>query len=408
MNDSPLKQNKIVPLDKLTAHPRNYRSHPEAQVSKLVSSLVRFGQGRSIVVQDGPQGYLIVAGHGIVEAAKKLQYTELRADILPADWAPEQISGYLIADNLHSQDAQDDESLLAELLQEQQNAGFDLASLGTDDESLRQMLESLGDEYLRGNESEDEEDDFDEEPDEEQTRVKLGDVWKLGRHTIACLSSTDEETYKKLLKNVDVKFVWADPPYGISLLEKRGSIGNSRAYNPVLNDGDTDIAIKSYKLSSKLFPHSVQVWWGANYYSDALPPSSCWVVWDKDHHGMTFADAELAWVNQSEPTRCFRHAWSGAHRDSERDEKRVHPTQKPCALFCWCAERYGKSGDVIFDPFLGSGISVIGAEMLNDDRVVIGCELSPEYVDIVIRRWEAHTNQQAVLLNRIEEEVHAV
>lgn len=148
MSDGHLKQNRIVSLDKLTAHPRNYRRHPEAQISKLVSSLVRFGQGRSIVCQDGPQGYLIVAGHGIVEAAKKLQYTELRADILPADWTSEQVDGYLIADNMHGQDANDDQELLVQLLQEQQDVGVDLASLGTDDETLRQMLASL-DEDIR-------------------------------------------------------------------------------------------------------------------------------------------------------------------------------------------------------------------------------------------------------------------
>lgn len=156
-----LKQNRVIPIDKLTPHPRNYRNHPEGQVSKLVASLVRFGQGRSIVCQDGPQGYLIVAGHGIVEAAKKLGYTELRADILPADWSPEQIEGYLIADNLHSQDAQDDEVILAQILQEQRDAGFDLASLGTDEESLRQLLEKLGDEAL----------DFEPASEDEQGRL---------------------------------------------------------------------------------------------------------------------------------------------------------------------------------------------------------------------------------------------
>jgi hypothetical protein len=164
MSDSPLKQNKIVPIDKLTAHPRNYRQHPESQVSKLVSSLVRFGQGRSIVIQDGPEGYLIVAGHGIVEAAKKLQYTELRADILPANWTSEQVEGYLVA----------------QILQEQQDAGFDLASLGTDDESLRQLLESLGDGYL-----EDEEDkpvsfkEYDESIADDLDTVMCSDCGKL-------------------------------------------------------------------------------------------------------------------------------------------------------------------------------------------------------------------------------------
>lgn len=147
---SQIKENRVVSLDQLVPHPQNYRQHPESQVKKLVASLQRFGQGRSIVVQDGPEHLLIVAGHGIVEAARQIGYTELRADILPASWTHEQVVGYLVADNLHSQEAEDDEELLASLLEEQKNAGFDLLSLGTDEESLRQMLESLGDDYLAG------------------------------------------------------------------------------------------------------------------------------------------------------------------------------------------------------------------------------------------------------------------
>ncbi len=140
---SPLKQNKVVSLARLVPHARNYKQHPKAQIDNLVLSLQRFGQGRSIVVQDGPEKLVIVAGHGIVEAATALQWQEIRADILPADWSPEQITGYLIADNLHAQQATDDDTLLAHLLQEQQDAGFDLASLGSDDETLRQMLANL-------------------------------------------------------------------------------------------------------------------------------------------------------------------------------------------------------------------------------------------------------------------------
>lgn len=150
MSDSPLKQNRVVKLSQLIPHSRNYKQHPKEQIDNLVLSLQRFGQGRSIVVQDGPEKLLIVAGHGIVEAANALQWQEIRADILPADWSQEAITGYLIADNLHAQHAADDETMLAHLLQEQQNAGFDLASLGSDDETLRQMLASLGDEYLSG------------------------------------------------------------------------------------------------------------------------------------------------------------------------------------------------------------------------------------------------------------------
>jgi len=144
--DKKLKQNRVVQIKDLIPHPDNYRSHPPVQIRNLVASLVRFGQGRSIVIQDGPQGYLIVAGHGIVEAAKQLRWTELRADILPADWSAEQVRGYLIADNAHNEAAEDDHDLLTRLLKEQHEAGFDLASLGSDEEMLRQMLAYAEDE----------------------------------------------------------------------------------------------------------------------------------------------------------------------------------------------------------------------------------------------------------------------
>lgn len=145
MSSHVLKENRIVPIESLHPHPQNYRSHPDEQVNDLVASLQRFGPTRSIVVQDGPDGYLIVAGHGLVEAAKKLQIKELRADIIPADWTPAQVKGYLVADNNLSNKSSDDETMLAELLQEQANSGYDLASLGTDDEALRQMLDDIRD-----------------------------------------------------------------------------------------------------------------------------------------------------------------------------------------------------------------------------------------------------------------------
>src|SRR6266568_6343105 len=99
-----IKQNKVISLASLVPHTRKYRVHPQHQIDKLVLSLQRFGQGRSIVVQDGPEKLTIVAGHGVYEAAQALQWKELRADILPADWTSEQVEGYLIADNEHAKE----------------------------------------------------------------------------------------------------------------------------------------------------------------------------------------------------------------------------------------------------------------------------------------------------------------
>lgn len=144
-NETPVSvTHATVPLDALRPHPRNYRQHPDSQVGRLAASLARFGQVRSIVVQEGADGrYLIVAGHGLAEAAKREGLTELHADVIPAHWTPEQVEGYLVADNESSREAEDDLAALAAMLDEQRNAGYHLESLGFNDDELAGLLESL-------------------------------------------------------------------------------------------------------------------------------------------------------------------------------------------------------------------------------------------------------------------------
>ena len=107
---------------------------------------------------------------------------------------------------------------------------------------------------------------------------------------------------------------------------------------------------------------------------------------------MTFADAELAWTNSDSPVRVFRHAWSGAHRASEKGVERRHPTQKPVALLAWVLTEIVGHGDV-FDPFLGSGTTLIAAEQLG--RRCCGLEISPAYCDVIVERWENLTGGKA-------------
>lgn len=156
-------------------------------------------------------------------------------------------------------------------------------------------------------------------------------------------------------------------------------------YYPIAGDDSVDTAIASYKVCANLFPDAVQIWWGGNYYAHVLPPSSCWIVWDKENTG-NFADAELAWTNQPSAVRIFKHMWNGMVKASEHGEKRVHPTQKPVALAQFCFEKYGKPNDLIFDPFLGSGMSLIAAAKIGD-RTVYGCELSEVYCEIIMQRF---------------------
>jgi len=150
----------------------------------------------------------------------------------------------------------------------------------------------------------------------------------------------------------------------------------------VIGDDSTDTAIVSSGMLLAEYPKAVHVWWGGNYYANALPPSSCWLVWDKETTG-NFADCELAWTNQKRAARLFRHQWNGMLRESERG-RRVHPTQKPVALAVWAFGLLGEEGDVILDPFCGSGMSIAAAEQTG--RVVRAMEKSEDYVAVALER----------------------
>jgi len=139
-----LKENHRIALSAVRPNPKNYRVHTETQLRNIASSLTRFGQGRSIVCQEQPDGtYLLVAGHGVFEAARRLGYQELRADLLPASWDDSMVSGYLVADNKLSDAGHDDQEKLLALLREQATIGADLLSLGTSEQDMARMLEEM-------------------------------------------------------------------------------------------------------------------------------------------------------------------------------------------------------------------------------------------------------------------------
>ncbi|MFM6198241.1 MAG: DNA methyltransferase, partial [Dolichospermum sp.] len=242
---------------------------------------------------------------------------------------------------------------------------------------------------------------------------KLGEIWQLGRHKIACGDSTIESNVRALLGDRfgDVGMVWSDPPYGIEVVTKEGMVGygvkgqygkaaNNGVYASVIGDSTTDSAVNSFQICSKF--DCTQIWWGANYFSSKLPNSKSWIVWDKEN-AENFADAELAWCKSSQPVRIFKHMWNGMIKASEHGEKRVHPTQKPIALCEWAFNKYGQPNDLILDPFLGSAPSIIAAEKMEGDRTVYGFELSPDYCEVIIQRWEKFTGKQAELIGRLDD-----
>ena len=237
-----------------------------------------------------------------------------------------------------------------------------------------------------------ESDEADDEAPEtsKESKTVLGDVYELGNHRLMCGNSVAITDVEKLLDKNSVDLVYTDPPYGANIVKKKdgklsvggGGVVSSSSYEKILGDENTDTAIESFNLASTIC--SDLIFWGAEYYANALPPSRGWIVWDKDNTG-DFGDAELAYTSFDKPIRIFKHMWNGMLKDSEQGQKRCHPTQKPIALAEWCFENYGKEAINVLDIFGGSGSTLIACE--NTERNCFMMELSPNYCDVIVQRW---------------------
>jgi site-specific DNA-methyltransferase (adenine-specific) len=179
-------------------------------------------------------------------------------------------------------------------------------------------------------------------------------------------------------KSIDL--VITDPPYGIGIggAKPFGKIGGANCIEPtnyLLFDDSTPASKKHIKELMRISKN--QIIFGGNYFE--LPPSPCWIVWDKDNTG-NFADAELAWTSFTSAVRLFQHRWNGMlQEDMTHKEIRFHPTQKPVKLFEWIIKKYAKEGDVICDPFFGSGSCLVAAVRMGHN--FIGFEKEKVYFD---------------------------
>ena len=180
-----------------------------------------------------------------------------------------------------------------------------------------------------------------------------------------------------------VDLVLTDPPYGINVIGGSGSIGGSgivevKKYEKVYGDDKAPDLQEVFRVSKN------QVIFGGNYFD--LPRTNGWILWDKkckNNWFDNFSDGEMAWTSFLKPLRIFRHLWMGALRDGETII-RHHPTQKPQELMVWILENYSKKGDIILDPFLGSGTTAVACKELG--RKFIGIEINPKYCEIAQRR----------------------
>ena len=204
--------------------------------------------------------------------------------------------------------------------------------------------------------------------------------------------------YMRTLPDKAFDLAVVDPPYGIHMDGGKlggGVLARQSCYEKKKWDDrapDEEYFAELRRVSKN------QIIFGANHFISKIPfDSHCWIVWDKENGENKFADAELAWTSFETAVRIFRFRWQGMLQgDQKNREKKIHPTQKPVALYRWIYKNYAKNGDKILDTHLGSGSSRIAAFDMGLDFV--GCELDADYYKAQEERFAAHAAQMSLFV----------
>jgi DNA modification methylase len=394
---------KLIPIADLIPYARNSRTHSDAQVAKIASSIKEFGFINPVVT-DGKNG--IVAGHGRVLAAQKLGLKELPC--VEADHLTEaQKRAYVIADNRMALDAGWDAEMLKVELGDLDAAGFDLSLTGFDLGELENFLaeptEGLTDE--------------DAVPDVPAVPVTvLGDVWVMGKHRLMCGDSTSADHLQALCDGQLADLIFTDPPYGMSYGGGRAA-GSSKkgdlvkAHGMILNDdlqGDDLIGLVRDALATSISCtkpgaplYACFTWRTYAEFEAALQGlgrevKAC-IVWNKQSIGL----GNSHYRPQHEFIFYCGGQWYGDKSQSDvwsmsrgATGAYVHPTQKPVELIERALSNSSKSGDIVIDCFGGSGSTLIACEKQGRDARLM--ELDPKYCDVIVKRWQEFTGKDAI------------
>lgn len=386
------------PLEGLIPYVRNARSHSDAQVAQIAASIKEFGWTNPVLV-DGDNG--VIAGHGRLLASRKLGMVEVPVIELSglSDAAKR---AYILADNKLALNAGWDEAMLALEVGELAALGVDMTLAGFSDRELQALACSQNTGLT----------DPDETPEVPAEPItKAGDIWILGRHTLVCGDCTDPATVSQLLGDVVPHLMVTDPPYGVSyrpewrneVIRSDGSRVAARATGEVLNDDRAD-----WRDAWVLFPGDVAyVWHGALHaatVAQSLENSGfgirAQIIWDKTR--LVIGRGDYHW--QHEPAwyavrkgktghwagdRKQTTLWSISHAKSETG----HGTQKPVECMKRPIENNSSPGQAVYEPFSGSGTTIIAAEITG--RACYAIELAPAYVDVAVQRWQAFTGERA-------------
>jgi DNA modification methylase len=314
-------------------------------------------------------------------------------------WSEAQKRAYILADNKLAQNAGWDEELLRVELADLRDMGADLSLIGFGEDEIAKLL-------IDGNEGLTDPDVVPEVPTDPVSQ--LGDVWVLGRHRLVCGDSTDAAAVAEALNGVTPHLMVTDPPYGVEYdpaWRNRAGLSTTRRTGKVENDDRAD-----WREAWALFPGEVAyVWHGALHaaaVAESLEASGfairAQIIWAKDrlvlgrgHYHWQHEPAWYAvrgtghWAGDRKQTTLWQIASKGQDADT------VHGTQKPVECMRRPIENNSSPGQAVYEPFSGSGTTIIAAEMTG--RACHAIELSPAYVDVAVQRWQAFIGQQAML-----------
>ena len=385
-------------VNDLIPYARNSRTHDTNQVSQIVASIKEFGFTNPILIDD--EG-LIIAGHGRVQAAQKLNLKTVPTICL--DYLTEaQKKAYVIADNRLALNAGWDFDMLKVELNDLNDLDFDVSLLGFDDKEINDILADPTEGLV----------DEDSTPDLVEDPITVeGDIWLLGNHRLMCGDSTSIDAVDKLMDGNKADMVFTDPPYGIDYSGGRTQLTKSH-HRKIKNDalvgddlgGLIELAFIAKKDNADVYVcvspliqlPFIKVFEKHNANIDAV------IVWDKKNAGLGYMiyrrQCEFILFHKGSPfckgDKSDFDLWSFS-KDST--SKYVHPTQKPVAISERAISNSSEPKDKVLDLFGGSGSTLLACEKL--DRSAYLMELDPKYCDVIIQRWQEFTGQNAVHLD---------
>jgi len=401
----PKLQVEMMPLSALVPYAGNARQHPPEQVARLAASIREFGFTVPVLVDDAG---VLIAGHGRVLAAHQRGLKEVPA-IRLSHLTEAQVRAYRLADNQLALTSTWDESLLAVELRALRDEDFDLGLIGFDANTLNRLLaDPIGDTPRVT----DEEADAPAPPLPEIPVTRPGDLWLLGSHRLLCGDATSVADVERLLDGARPHLMVTDPPYGVNYdpeWRQKFRPANSPRIGKVHNDHRSD-----WREAWALFPGDVAYVWHSGVQTrvvyDSLDAAGfvirSQIIWAKSRFALRRGDyhwqhepcfyavrkgASGHWQGARDQTTLWCIPIIGAQEDLETD----HSTQKPLECMRRPIVNNSAPGEAVYDPFVGSGTTIIAAEMT--ERACFAMEIDPRYCDVTIERWQRLTGRTARL-----------